>query len=309
MASTHKNYYLAGPVGLIIMLLVPAVVFGQSDPTYYANTLNHLIEGLAPTWKAHALRIGRLIFITLIVIDLIFLGVSIALGRIESPTLQVIISRVIIYVIFFAFLFFFEYLGYIVWGFEQMAGYVTGFHNRVNSYQLLKQGWHFLQNVSQSSLAKWSLFGLFRSKGTGIFEVGMAMFFGFIVMVGFFAVALEYAFLQVEVIIMLTIGPIFLGFAPLKPTRSWASRYINTLITLGITLFIFFVILGFAYGTMQHILSIIRNAKNLTFSMEYSLAFFAILTVFLLAKLPRTIADRIMGNANFDVEGLLPRLY
>src|SRR5699024_3045128 len=133
------------------------------------------------------------------------------------------------------------------------------------------------------------------------------MFAGLCVMVGFFVIALEYAFLQIEVILMLTVGPVFLGFSPLKSTRQWATGYLTYMIGLGIRLFIFFVILGFGYNVMESVLNRIQNQAFLSFMMVYSLAFFAILTVFLLAKLPAEIERRITSKANFDVESLLPK--
>src|SRR5699024_9151506 len=131
-------------------------------------------------------------------------------------------------------------------------------------------------------------------------------FLGFVVMVVFFTVALQLAILEIEIMMAISIGPVLLGFSTLKATRRMVTAYVSEVGILGSRIYVFLVVLMFAYRTMDNILQKLQSPESITFQFTYSLAFFSMLTVFLLAKLPGRIEQKITQHFEFNVEGLIP---
>jgi len=289
---------------MVLWLLLVRPGFGQGSD--FAWSLQHLREQMGPQWLDRALQIGRTIFLTLLIIDVLFFGYSVAMGNIQRPTLQVIVKRIIIYGVLYAILIWFKKLGLIAAGFRRIANQVTGLNETVSPYNLISKGFEFFVMVLKGSFKQITLWSLFTNNVYASFRMLLEAFLGFVVMVGFFTVALQLAFLEIEIMMAISIGPVFLGFSPLKATRKMGTAYVSYVLSLGIRLFVFFIILGFAYGTMDNILQKLQSPESITFQFTYSLAFFSMLTVFLLAKLPGRIEQKITQHFEFNVEGLIP---
>ncbi|SHG54715.1 TrbL/VirB6 plasmid conjugal transfer protein [Fodinibius roseus] len=312
MSNRRLKYSFAFVVTLLlVVIIVPDVIAQQT----FSDAIDQFQQVDSQLWRAKALDIGSDIFFVLAVLDIIFYGVSISQGWIKRSIAEVVVREGILLGIAGIILIFYDTFDGLVWGFIDIAQEITGIGNNLNESKIFFMGWDYFLNTSSAALENISFGDIFSLRGVAdgtlistvvLFKAGLNTLCGFVVFVGFFVIAVQYAFITIKVIIVLTTGPVFISFLPFKPTKRWGERYLAYLFKLGIQLFFFYIILGFSMSVLTELIGNIETSSVPDFSESWELAFMAVLGVFLLAKIPGEASSYITQDTEFSISSILP---
>src|SRR5699024_4711905 len=296
---------------MIVVIVVPDIMAQQS----FSDAINEFQQVDSQLWRAKALDIGKDIFFVLAVLDIIFYVVSITQGWIKRSIKEVLVREGFLLAIAGTILLFYDTFDGLIWGFIDIAQAITGIGNNLNESEIFFMGWDYFLTISTASLEGIDFGDIFSLRGVAdgglisvvvLFKAGLNAFCGFIVFLGFFFIAVQYAFITIKVIIVLTTGPVFISFFPFKPTKRWGERYLAYLFKLGIQLFFFYIILRFSMSLLTELIANIDPKNVLDFSRTWELAFMAVLGVFLLAKIPAEASSYITQDTEFSIDSVLP---
>src|SRR5699024_8877316 len=296
---------------MLIFIAIPDVIAQQT----FSDAINKFQQVDSQLWRAKALDIWVDIFFVLAVIDIIFYGISITQGWIKRSIAEVVIREGILLAIAGTILIFYETFDGLIWGFIDIAQEITGIGNNLNESKIFFMGWDYFLNTSSAAVENVGFGAIFSVRGIAdgfiisgvvLLKAGLNVLCGFVVFVGFFVIAVQYAFITIKVIILLTTGPVFISFLPFKPTKRWGERYLAYLFKLGIQLFFFYIVLGFSMSVLTELISNIETSTVPDFSESWELAFMAVLGVFLLAKIPAEASSYITQDTEFSISSILP---
>src|SRR5699024_8170407 len=120
--------------------------------------------------------------------------------------------------------------------------------------------------------------------------------------------ALQYAYITIEVMIVLAIGPIPLAFGGMEWSRGVAESYITDLVELGFKVFLFYFVFGIARSILGGVAEQVINGDLANFKEAWwlviEIGFVALLSVKVLWKIPGSKAKSLTRHLNPKFENL-----
>jgi type IV secretory pathway VirB6-like protein len=245
-----------------------------------------------------------MIFFVLLTLNIVILGVSVAMGWAQMPTMRTIYFQIFLMLLFVVVLHYWFVIGKIVWGFSDLAAKVTGQSSKIGIGSLIWKGFTFLLKYSKANLQQIGI-SIFHVSLLGLVNVCISELSAFGVFAGYLIIALQYGFIMIEVTMAIALGPVLISFLPFKATRVYAERYFSFIFKLGFEVFFFFCAFSLIHSSLSKIYQNINGLSQITAADAWGLAFMAILSVFILAKIPGKFADAIADRTEFSLESLL----
>ncbi len=308
--KTHSMVWLGG-AGLLLILLVPEGAFGQAS---FVDSLNEFQEVVSVEWRARVFATAVAIFVSLAILDLIFFAIGLKFSDRQVAILPVLSKKLIILLFFFVLLIFYWSLDILVEGFQQIAGIVSGNPQIYSEADIMMLGFQFFGDILQSESGFWAsarrvaegafLGGMSPSNLRLLMKVAAAV----LIFIAFLVIAMQYAYLTIEVLIALAISPVFLAFLPMRMTRGFPERYLSYIFGLSVKVFLFYIILAFMIVVLHEQIDTLANEGIYSFTETWGLLFLAWLTVTVLGKLPSRMAQFIAENQNVDFGKLITRI-
>mgnify|MGYP001202525598 FL=1 len=297
--------YLLG--GFVLVMLSWQSGYGQIS-SGIGGTIDELQNATSEMWRSQIFVVAKYLFAATASLDLLFYGIRIVYGS-GSFNFEHFMIQIGIYLLFFAALYFFDAFDRIVYGFIQIAQFITG-QGGYSEGKIIATGLDYFLKTIESSFfgagASISIFSLgdgnLRAIGTFLFGA----FSAFLVLIGFFIIAVQYAYITVKTTIILSVGPFFLGFLPLNVSRAIGERYLSAVIKLGIEVFFFYSVLAFGMTALDQAMYEVKYLSIVDYYTVWTLLFLCYLTSTLLAKLPSQLSGFITQNINISLEKLLP---
>jgi type IV secretion system protein TrbL len=212
--------------------------------------------------------------------------------------------------------------------FIQLGNQVTAQNVALDPEKIFEMGLAFcnavFSNLPQTNFPGWegltNIGGTISDNLTVVFEIFVAVVFASIVCLIIFAafvvVAGQLLMTLIEAYIMISAGAVMLGFMGSRWTMSWGEKYIGYAISIGIKLFVTFVILGLGstlfstwYTLLGAIHGIVFDGPNTigslsTLVQDYlSIAAAAIVYLMLVIKLPGLASSMLNGSPSLSFGG------
>lgn len=173
-------------------------------------------------------------------------------------------------------------------GFEILGSKVTGI-NRLSPTGVIDTGFYVVNMLIQHMKS---------APLTAIFEAGIYLIAAVVVLYCFIVIAVELITTKIEAYILMFGGCVFLFFAGSKFTRKYTTGYFSYAVTVGIKLFIAYLIVAIGVGIGESVAQ--RLAKDPLASGDYQTV---IVTVVIFA-IYATIAKKVASIANGFLSGM-----
>ena len=307
----YINPWLAVLFISVAAIMIPAEAVGQAS---FVDSLNEFQEVVSLEWRARVFATAIAIFISLAILDLIFFAIGLKFSDKEVAILPTLSKKLIILIFFFVMLIFYWSLDILVEGFQQIAGIVSGNPQVYSEADIMMLGFQFFGDILRSESGFWANA---RRVAEGAFLGGaspsslrlfMKVTAAILIFIAFLVIAMQYAYLTIEVMIALSISPVFLAFLPMRITRGFPERYLSYIFGLAVKVFLFYIILAFMMVVLHDQIEMLSDEGIYSFTETWGLLFLAWLTVTVLGKLPSKMAQFVAENQNVDFGKLITRI-
>lgn len=296
----------------IAILTVLAVGLGfsisaaQTNMPSYFDSITGFQEQTAEIWKTRAFVVSSFFFGLLLVIQGSFYGYRFFSKKFAVNKGQVVrkfATLLILYVILFGF----YQLENIIYGLRDISLFIIGQDQQINEMGLIQEGFEVALKAGdpfQESGWLSYLKGVWNSMMTG----GLYWIATWGIVISYVVMALQYAYITIEIMIVLAIGPVPLAFGGLDFSRGIAESYIKYLFELGFKIFIFYFVFGVSRSILSSVSANVISGSLADMGdawwMIIEIGFIAILSMTLLLKLPGPIAKRLTEKLNPKFENL-----
>lgn len=300
---------------MMLYLFFPIELLAQATAS---EALTEFQEITSYEWRRSALNIGLMLFITLATLDFIIFGISLKFSEKDVPVLNTIIKKILILAIFFTILILVWFLDEIVYGFQQFAAYITGEEEVYTEVDILGLGFQYFWHILTPGEGFWERTWSFMRNVSGMaglpstpmntFKAHVSLGAAILILIAFFIIAIQYAYLTIEIMITLAISPIFMGMLPMKISRVYPERYLSYIVHLGVKVFLFYILLGFMMSVLTVIINNLTDTGAFEFGDHMGLLFMSFLAVTILGRLPDKMAQFITENQNLELGKLVNRI-
>lgn len=300
----RRKYFLSLSVFVLLILGFAHIGMAQSGGStqFFSHRLNEFQNTISVVWRSKVAYYARLLFITTATLDLVLTGIGVTLGWFSAPPQKLFIRKIMFLALIFAIITFFTHLTGLADGFVEIGKNLSGYGN-LSSASIMGKGLDHLKDVNLKSVLPAGMLDLITSPISTMTRGIVVLIFSIMAIVGFFIIALQFAFITVEATFIFSVGPLFLGFLPLKWTRQIGEKYFNYMIFMGVKLMVFYLIVSFVLTILDSLFPI---GGNFTWNDVWSTGFISIISVFLLAKIPNNFAERMVGNVHLSLNDFLP---
>lgn len=300
MSAKIRTYFWVFAAVLATWLMLAESGFAQT-PEWY-NELNQFQQQITFDWRNRAFNIGVSIFFALAVLDLVVFGIGLKFSDKSIDPVNTSLKKLVTLVFLFAIIMFFWLLEALVLGFQEIAFTIYGAEMDLNEFQIISAGLWFFNAAYQSLQANYSWVNILS------LSASFSVFFLLFALAGFVVLAIQYAYITMEVLIALTFSPLFLGFLPMKFTRVYSERYISYIFHLGVKVFLFYMIFYFFWSVLMMMVQNVYSSQDFGWHVLLSIGFFSFLAIFVLAKIPGKMSQFITENQNLDLGKVLNRM-
>lgn len=300
---------------LTLYIFLPTELLAQATAS---EALTEFQEITSYEWRRSALNIGLMLFLTLATLDFLIFGISLKFSEKDVPILNTIVKKILILGIFFTILIMVWFLDEIVYGFQQFAAYITGDDEVYTEADILSLGFQYFWHILTPGEGFWERTWSFMRNVTSMtglpstpmntFKAHISLGSSILILIAFFIIAIQYAYLTIEIMITLAISPIFMGMLPMKISRVYPERYLSYIVHLGVKVFLFYILLGFMMTVLSAIISNLTSSGAFEFGDHMGLLFMSFLAVTILTRLPDKMARFITENQNLELDKLVNRI-
>lgn len=298
-----------------IGLLFPIDIIAQAS---FSDAITEYQEITSYEWRRRALDLALMLFITLATLDLIIFAIGLKFSEKDIPILNTVVKKLVVLGIFFAMLLLVWFLDEVVYGFQQFAAYITGEEEVLTEADIMGLGFEYFWHILTPGEGFWERTWSFLRNVSGMgplpttpmnsFKAYVSLGAAVLILIAFIIIAIQYAYITIEIMITLAISPLFMGMLPLKISRVYPERYLSYIIHLGVKVFLFYILLGFMISVLSVMIDNLVSTGAFEFSDHISLLFMAFLSVTVLARLPDKMAQFITENQNIDLSKLVNRI-
>ncbi|CAG9229939.1 P-type conjugative transfer protein TrbL [Paraburkholderia tropica] len=226
------------PVHLLFLTLLMALLVTQPAHADLLDQIAQSYQSASSSWQSKLFDIAKSLFIKLAMLEVLWSAIWWVINRDEPDRLMSnLIKKVMGLMFFWAILLNFStWIPAIINGFSQ-AGQTAAGIGALTPSQVLDTG---LQ-LSTGILNKVS-FDIFSSDGMLTALTGA--FAGILILIAFTVIAGQMLVTLIESYIAISAGVLFLGFAGSRWTTSFAEKYISYCVSVGVKLFVTYLIIG-----------------------------------------------------------------
>jgi hypothetical protein len=275
-----------------------------TNPSYF-DSITNFQQNMAEIWKTRAFIVSSTIFGVFFAIQ----G-SFNFYRVLSPKYKTdkdIWDKFKTMFIIWVILLVFYQLENIIFGLRDIALFITGEDQAITEMGMLQEGFQIALNAGKPFEGN-SWWGYLASSWNGMLTGGVYWLSAWMIFFAYGAMALQYAYITIEIMIVLAIGPIPLMFGGLEFTRGVAESYISDLIELGFKVFLFYFVFGISRTILSNVANVIVDGSIPDFGEAWwlviEIAFIAILSVGILLKIPGPKAKSLCRHLNPKFEDL-----
>jgi hypothetical protein len=303
----YRKHKIVLPI--LFMLLLPTLAFSQGvdDSGVFSDFVNRL-QVISDNWFFEAERIAKTIFVLTVILELIFFGWSMWMKDRHGGgyLVQDVIQKLILIVMLGSLLYVYKGILVLAQEFASSGGNVVMIYSDLNPSLIIHRGEELLYEISKAAAQNLlsGFFGInFNIREFITFLLGLGAYIGHLI------IAVQYTYLLLELIIVSSVGIIFVALMPFRLTQGLGEKYLGYIVNLAIKNFFFFLILGVLW---QHITILVNDITNmeglLAFAPVSELFIIVMLSVFLLGKLPSKMGDYVASNWEFNVDKLIPQM-
>lgn len=301
-----RNIWKISVLLLLGIGFVVSVSTAQTSNPSYFDSITNFQQNVAEIWKTRAFIVSTTFFILFATIQGSFYGYRFFSSKYAVNKGKIIRKFVTIFIIYFFILGFYQ-LESIVFGLRDIALYITGEDQPITEMGMLQEGFQVALNAGKpfEGNSWWGyLIGSWNGLLTGgvYFLASWSIFFAYAIM------ALQYAYITIEVMIVLAIAPVPLAFGGLEYTRGVAQSYFTDLIELGFKIFLFYFVFGISKSILSNAANLVVDGNVPGFDdawwLVVELAFIAILCVGILWNIPGPKAKSLTRHLNPKFENL-----
>lgn len=258
-------------------------------------------QAASQTWLGNAIAAGHGLFLQLAALEIVVFGLAVALlarnGGAETVLPRLAWKLFLIAVLLTGILLYPLWLPRIIPSFTELAQSITGVDS-LNPVHILKQGITLAILLTGSSIvAGFALPAPLASTLVGFSVLGILLAFG--------AIAAQVAKTLIESWIVLSVGPLFLGFAPFRPTATLADNFIVYAFGVGIRLFFLVVMTAVASQVVRLWIRIVLAGGFFSLGTLFEIFLGSVLLAVTLWTIPARIADTLTRGWNLGIkEGL-----
>jgi|GEM_PF-4990559 len=295
---------------LVLSIMVIGLAFtvtnAQSQNPSYFDSITNFQQNVAEVWKTRAFILSTTLFALLATIQGIFYGYRYLSKDFRTNTSKIWRKFATLLILYFILLGFYQ-LENIIFVFRDIALFITEETEPITEMGMLQEGFQIALNAGKPFEGS-SWWGYLTGSWTGIMTGGVYFLAVWMIFGSYAIMALQYAYITIEIMIVLAIGPIPLAFGAMDFSRGVAESYITDLIELGFKIFLFYFVFGISRSILSNVADVVVEG-NLTgmgeaWWLTIEIAFIAVLSVSILAKIPGPKAKSLTRHLNPKFEKL-----
>jgi type IV secretion system protein TrbL len=296
--SNDRFFY---SVALVLVLCV--VVVGFFQPTQAQQIFDTLLDGYRTNsirWYDRLLSSANRLFWLLATIELAWSAITWVLGKDNLSSFTAAMVKKIMAIGFFYMLILYAnaWIPTIIDSFKQAGSNAASGGTAIPSPSNV-----FDTGVDIASLMLQGLkdMSLFSSLPTMIIAGWAAL-----LIVGAFAwIAIQLLVTLVESYIVVSAGVLFLGFGGSRWTTELAQRYISYAVSIGVKLFVIYLIIGLGYNEALTWRDLVQDSDMLNNNNILAVFGGSLLLAYLATRIPTVAASMIAGSSNLTAGGLV----
>lgn len=278
----------------------------QTNMPSYFDSITSFQENIAEIWKARAFIVSTTFFGLFVIIQGSFYGYRFFSKKFAVNTSQIWRKFATLLILYFILLGFYQ-LENIVFGLQEVALYITEEEQPITEMGMLQEGFQIALNAGTPfDGSNW--WGYITGSWNGLMTGGFYFVAVWAVVLSYAIMALQYAYITIEVMIVLAIGPVPLAFGGMEWSRGVAESYISDLVELGFKVFLFYFVFGIARTILTNVAEGAIDGSMAGFGeawwMVVEIGFIAVLSITVLAKIPGPKAKNLCRHLNPKFENL-----
>lgn len=284
--------------GPFLLLLIFGMSFSYAQETSedlfnVMDTIEQMFASTSGGWLLNAEKYAKIMLLTLAVIDLICLGIKHVL---KADSAQDVFNDVVWKVIFIGgILSILQFLPAltdphtgVLKGFEILGAKITGI-SKLSPTGVIDTGLQvvssLIQHIKQAPL-------------TAIFEAGVYLIAIAVIIYCFIVIAVQIILTKIEAYLVMYGGCVFLFFAGSKFTKKYSSGYLTYILTVGVKLFIAYLIVAVGVGIGESVAT--KLAADPVANGDYQ----SVIITVVIFSIYATIAKSVSSIANGFFSGM-----
>lgn len=301
-----RNLWRISVLLLLVLGFVISVSTAQTSNPSYFDSITNFQQNTAEIWKTRAFYVSTTLFVLLLFIQGSFYGYRFFSDK-HSVNIKKIGKKFGRLFIIYLFILGFYQLESIVFGLRDMALYITGEDQPITEMGMLQEGFEIALNAGKPFEGN-SWWGYLLGSWNGLLTGGVYFIAAWSIFFAYAIMALQYAYITIEIMIVLAIAPVPLAFGGLEFTRGVAESYFSDLIELGFKIFLFYFVFGISRSILSNAANVVVDGNVPGFDdawwLVIELAFIAVLSVGILWKIPGPKAKSLCRHLNPKFENL-----
>ncbi|PPD54905.1 MAG: P-type conjugative transfer protein TrbL [Methylotenera sp.] len=290
----NRNAIRFAVLGLIFLVFMLAWVGDAQAQSTILDNIGNKYKQAAGEWSSTLESIARGLFLKLVLLEVVWFGIMFVLEKDDPREFMVaLLKKLVALLFFFAILENFDsWIPAVVNGFAQ-AGATAAELPTLTPSAIMERG----LNLATIIFEKISDLGL-----TDVGPFFLAVLVGLMILIAFVVISGQMLVTLIESYIVLGAGVLFLGFAGSRWTTTFAEKFISYAVSVGVKLFVTYLIIGAGQTLSNDWAAIIQAAEDPSGYLEVLGG--AIVYTFLAFQIPSLASSMLTGSVSMTLGGL-----